>query len=189
MKPLEILLLNTKGGSCKTTFALLFADTLQGAKIVNWSPQKDLANAAKFTGRHMPVSHDKAIASEAPYIIHDTPSFKSIRFHMLVERADLIIIPTRLGTADLLSLKTAVAFLREKKAVEKARIVFCCVRVHSSTYKDYKAYFETNYTDIKRTKTEIPILDDFERAFEHPVEGEAKQIMVRLVGELGIERK
>ena len=54
---------------------------------------------------------------------------------------------------------------------------------------DYKAYFETNYTDIKRAKNEIPLLDDFQRAFEHPVQGEAKQIVERLVEELGIKRK
>ena len=62
----------------------------------------------------MPVSHDEAVASETSYITHDTLSFKIIQFHSLVERADLIIIPTRLGTPDLLSLKTTVAFLREK---------------------------------------------------------------------------
>ena len=114
IRVLEILLLNTKGGSFKKTLALILADILKGAKIVNWSSQKDLANAAKFTGRPMPVSHDEAVASETPYITHDTPSFKIIQFHSLVERADLIIIPTRLGTPDLLSLKTTVAFLREK---------------------------------------------------------------------------
>ncbi len=181
---MKIIVANSKGGCGKSTLVLSLSDVLVDVQIVDADPQGTLTTSSKFTNRHTPIDESDA---KAKYIIYDTPPYHSEEYKSFFCSADLVIIPSKLGYADLLAAKTVIDDLRSLRMQQKGVLVFNEVRKpHSRTYSEVKRLFLNNYQDVKKAKTELSNLLGYRRILSEPITGKAKEEMVALIKELNI---
>ena len=181
---MQIVVANSKGGTGKSTLTAALADVLN-ADIVDHDNQGTIRVTSSFTGRNKPVLPN---AVKKRNVIHDTPPYNSAELKSLFESADLILIPCKVKYPDLVALKGIVEALRDIKAEWKSCIVFNDVRKpHSKTYRELRALFDQNYTDIKKATTELSTLVSFTKVFAEPIQGKAREQIEQLTEELNIK--
>lgn len=137
-----------KGGSGKSTIVNILADMYKlyfgvDVSIVELDPQQTLANtyAVGISNRQKPVIESRATKS---VVIYDTAGFVSYETQRLLEKANIIVLPTLLYKNDLLALFQAIndedIISLENRG--KIWIVFNKVHIpHSALYKKYKKKF------------------------------------------------
>ncbi len=162
---------------------LSLSDVLGDVQIVDADPQGTLTTSSKFTNRHTPIYESDA---KAKYIIYDTPPYHSEEYKSFFCSADLVIIPSKLGYADLLAAKTVIDDLRSLSMQQKG-VQFNEVRKpHSRTYSELKSLFLNNYQDVNKAKTELSNLLVYRRILSEPITGKAKEEIIALIKELNI---
>lgn len=167
---MQIVVANGKGGSGKSTVVSALAQIMD-ADIVDHDNQGTLRVTSSISGFNEPVPYGK---TTKPIVIHDTPPYNMSSFKSLFEASDLIIIPCNVSYADLMAIGRVVTDLRELEMQKKTFILFNRVRKpHNNTYKAIKEAFSTNYTDIKKIKTELSSLNSFLEIFAKPLSGQA----------------
>ncbi len=181
---MKIIVANSKGGCGKSTLVLSLADVLNDVQIVDTDLQGTIKSSSNFTGRHVPISEEEA---KAKYIIYDTPPYHNEEYGSLFKSADIVLIPTKLGFADLLAIKGVVDDLRSLNMQEKGVVIFNEIRKpYSRTYHEIKELFFSNYKDIKKAKTELSNLLGYRRILSEEIVGKAKKEIIELVKELDI---
>ena len=181
---MQILILNGKGGSGKTTLTLGLADVLDDVKIVDLDPQKTITEGAKETGRHLPVSASNATGQ---HTIFDTPPYNSGELASLFPIVDLILIPAKLSWNDLLSTRSVIEVLKKNKVTKKAWLVFNEVRrPDTKTQAQARAHFKSNFPHLRIANTELGFLSAFRRLLLEPAKGKAVVQLKALIQELGI---
>lgn len=180
---MQIVISNSKGGSGKSTLAICLADVLNG-DLIDFDNQGTLTHAAKFTKRHAPLQD--ASKATKKHIIYDTPPYNAAQFLGVFESCDLILMPTKVSVPDLLATTAIINLLTKKKLLDKATLVFNEVRKpHNKTYKEVMQLFNQNYT-IKKANTELSNLIAYRRVFTEALPGKARNEVLQLTKELGI---
>ena len=116
-KPVNIVVWADKGGVGKTTLATSFQAEL-GASLVDLDPQKDATRWAK--GQALVEKDPKALVGvlQAPGLrVVDCPPGQSAIAMTAVALADILLIPTRTGDADMVALSRSLAVARKVQEI------------------------------------------------------------------------
>ena len=167
---MQILIMNGKGGSGKSTLTAALAQVMD-ADIIDHDNQGTLTLTSAMTGINKPITAEGA---SKQVIIHDTPPYNTKSFKSQVKHATAILIPCRVSYADLMAVGPVIGLVRECNASAKTMIVFNCVRKpHNNAYRQIKAAFQKNYQDITKAETELSMLNSFLVVFAKKLEGQA----------------
>lgn len=181
---MKIIVINSKGGSGKSTLVLALLDVLVDAQVIDLDQQGTITVGSRYTKRHIPVQEDSI---SAKYIIIDTPPYHGEELRSYFETADLVLIPVKVSYPDLLATKAVIDDLRASKMTNKGFIIFNEVRKpYTKTYQEIKDLFFLNYKDVKKTSTELSNLIGFNRILSDPIHGQAKEEIKSLIKELNI---
>ncbi len=178
----KILILNSKGGVGKSTLSIAIADILQNSQLVDTDHQGSLKTASEITGRHKVVSLEQA---NADFVILDTAPYLNEELPGLINACDVMLIPTMVGSYDLLALSGCVEMIRRAKRTSSALIVFNAIkRPVTKTFLKTKGFFFSNYKDIKKAKVELSYLMAYHTLPERKIWGKAKKEVENLVAEI-----
>lgn len=181
---MQIIVANSKGGSGKSTLVLSLTDVLKDVQIVDCDSQGTITVGAKLTGRNKPIKAEEATAK---YIIYDTPPYHNEDLRSLFKTADLVLVPVKLGYADLLATKAVVDDLRGLDIASKVIIIFNEVRKpYTNTYKEVSRLFKKNYKDVRIAKAELSNLLAYRRILRESLKGKAKREVENLIKELNL---
>lgn len=132
-----ILVCNQKGGVGKTLCCDLLCDFLTADGIAH-----DLVSIDAQKGAlHEPKNEDGAVLR-----VVDTPGVLTEDTKEMMESADLIIIPTLLGTRDIPALERTLALANESK---KPILVILNRWNNYSISKEFMKWFEEKHPDLK----------------------------------------
>ncbi len=182
--PRRQVCLKSRGHVQGQIFATRPADVLDDSQVIDLDHQGSLTNTSKVTGRHTPISLKEA---NGKYLIYDTPPYLSEELPGILEEADVIIIPTRIGYFELVGLKGIVDRVRQAKAEKKTYIVFNAVPARATkSLLEARSYFMNNYKDLNKAKTELRSYDGFTTIAKRAVFAHAKNQIKELIAELKI---
>ena len=120
-----------KGGVGKSTLATSLAAEL-GATLVDIDPQGDAARWAPLRGMTAEIPGDrkslKALLASPGFRVVDCPPGQSAEAITAVEMADLLIIPTRTGEADMVALGRSLKVARRLRPGGKVGLVLNLAR-------------------------------------------------------------
>lgn len=180
---MQILVANIKGGCGKSTLVSALADLLD-ADIIDHDNQGTIRVSSSFTGLRVPVTYENITKK---IVLHDTPPYNTGNLKSLIQEVDLVLIPCKLMYPDLLALRALSDELKKLNMTQKGVIVFNEIRKpHNNTYKEVKTLYESNYSEIKKAKTELSNLISFSRVLSEPVTGKALEQVKSLISELSI---
>jgi chromosome partitioning protein len=163
-----------KGGSGKTTLSVLMAHVMASTgmtvQLVDADPQRSLAQwhaAARQSGQDLTnisvtvADNDQALlqamaASAADILVVDLPGIMSRSLHMVVARANLLVIPSRASGVDLKEVAKLLAYL-EGILKNAAPLRYCCVlnavegiEVSTTAFKEAVAFGRANGIEMAR---------------------------------------
>lgn len=188
---MQISFVNWKGGCGKSTVALSVLECLKKAgkevDYVEHDLQKMVTKASKLGGRYVPVSWQDA---KAKYILHDLPPYPSDTLLSVLTVSEKILVPTKVSDNDKLCTVDLIEFLKEKKLLDKAVIVFNEIRKpYTNIYRDVKKSLEKNFSDVKIAQCELSDLrgqGGFKTILRMPLSGKAFEQALALTKEVGI---
>lgn len=144
---LYIALVNQKGGVGKTTIALNLANSFKDnvkVCVVDLDPQGSILTLKDIAqGFDIVKSLSSPIVSQSDVVFIDTPPYLSENLIEVIRIADLIIIPTKAGIADLFALKNTVKLIQEHcKKGSKHFVLFNMLKQGTSLTEDIKQQIE-----------------------------------------------
>lgn len=182
---MKILVTNTKGGCGKSTLTACLAEAM-GGEVVDFDPQGTITVNAELTGRFIPKPYQDTTSE---VVIYDTPPYNSQDLDNLIKEVDVVVIPSKLMYADLLSIATLVDKLERLKATKKAIIVFNEVRHHNRKLNDeVHALFMQEYPNLNLAKTELPNWLGFAKVLAEPLPERERETIFKLVKELNAHK-
>lgn len=190
-----ILLTHQKGGVGKSTLAFNLAQNLSKSStvaIVDLDLQGSLSQLSGLVTDFdiIPFTDDMASIPKLDYdfIFVDTPPYLSNQLSQLVQLADLIVVPIKVGILDLLAIKSTLELIGNENVSERVMVVFNMVKANTTLTLDILIGLEEYSVPI--AKTHISDLVAFTRSvLLNGVEndGNAKKQLDKLTEEILIK--
>lgn len=152
-----ILCAHQKGGVGKSTLSLLLSVSLSKfsrVAILDMDYQGSLIQL-KEQFRNIEISNDKLLLSnhlDYDFIIIDTPPYLSNELPLLIQTADLILIPTKAGILDVLAIASTIDIIKQEKMESKALVVLNMIKPNTTLTKDIMDLLRPFEISVAKTK-------------------------------------
>lgn len=168
--PKIITLAHQKGGVGKSTLAFnlahKFKDHVRTA-VIDVDPQGTMIQISPLIEGYEVLQKPKNIKDilnmDYDVLFVDTPPYLSNILTDLIKYSDLIIVPTKVGIADLMAIRSTIDMIKEAKAIKKSLIVFNMVKPNTTLTEEIKSMAEEYGVGI--SKTMVSDLVAFTRSF------------------------
>lgn len=156
--PKIITLNNQKGGVGKSTLAFNLAQNIsKKAKValIDMDAQGSIIQLKKIVSNFDIISYQENIKNiknlDYDFIFIDTPPYLSNQLSDLIEISDLILIPTKAGILDLLSIKSTLNLIENENKKNNTLIVFNMIKANTTLTIDILIGLEEYEVEIATT--------------------------------------
>lgn len=157
--PQIIVLSHQKGGVGKSTLTFNLANEFKDhlkTVVVDLDPQGTISQLSGKV-KEFEIIHFKKDLKELnllPYdiVLVDTPPYLSAHLAELFKLANLIIVPTKVGIADVMAIRATIKIIEEVKKSNQALIVLNMVKSNTSLTQEIKTIVKEHSIDLAKTQ-------------------------------------
>ena len=138
-----ILLTHQKGGVGKTTLCFNLAMNLaKEAKVcvLDTDYQGSLINLKEVIS-DFEITTDVSVLNSDKYdfLFIDTPPYLSDQLPGLIQKSDVIIVPTKAGVLDVMAIQSTISLIEQNNALDKALVVLNMIKPNTTLTNEVKS--------------------------------------------------